>query len=417
MTVEGIRNYTVESKKELNRFIISIILSFLSFAIISMLISVIPLSVRRFSSGDVYPLESSNFFYQWILREIYFYESDYYFRELLPTTGYFLFTAIAFILFFISNSGILLYNYKRLKQLIFINWGFTIIPIITIITKISVMSIYVNIGFSDEVIDIATNLALYSLFYFPLQLILLLEKKTFMQFFGLDNNQILKKKEQNGRKGNFSIILIIYLSTLFLFLKSLFYSRFKYFELEVNHTITIVLSLLISLWFFVNLLIYLTKQHNMDINGFYGFLAGNIAIMLTLFFGMLIPGWVIMNYFSDPYGGGNFPRVLLPTAFFAGIILIATIPIGFLARSRRSMLIYTTISAALNLTWGVFIILMTFNYYYSTFGVKIFSIFICLLNIAIGYAGAFWGRFLGGKLFREKLEQENNTEVQEPNAS
>ncbi|MHA1186763.1 MAG: hypothetical protein ACTSXA_06680 [Candidatus Heimdallarchaeota archaeon] len=416
MTVEGIRTRPEESKQELTKFIVSIVLSFLAFAIITMLISVIPLTARSFYSWDTYPEFNYNFFYQWTLRadidpgEI----TKYYSRDFLPATGYFIFTKIAFVLFLISNSGALIQNYKRIKQSIFINWGFTLIPIIAMITKLSILSRDVTWRLPDEVVDVATSLALYSLFYLPIQIMLLIEKKTLMQFFGLDiKDQTMEKKERIGRKVNAIFAVIIILSTMLLFLKTLFYTGSNYYDDIANRNVTISLPCVTAVWFITNLFISLKKNYNMDVKGLLGFFTGIIVITLILVLAMFIPDYVILDYFSEPLGNYEFPKALMTILFFAGIILIATIPIGVLARSKMSMLIYATICGALNLIWGTMIIIHTFSYQFPI-GAIILSIFVCLLYLAIGYAGAFWGRFLRSKLFREKAELESDINIQEP---
>jgi len=65
LTEEGIRTQPEENKQEFISFLISIVLSFLGIALITMLISFIPNSAKDFESFILYPTSNSNFFYEW----------------------------------------------------------------------------------------------------------------------------------------------------------------------------------------------------------------------------------------------------------------------------------------------------------------------------------------------------------------
>ncbi|MHA1186141.1 MAG: hypothetical protein ACTSSK_04590 [Candidatus Heimdallarchaeota archaeon] len=412
MKEEGIRTQQVESKLALAGFEISIVLSILGLSLITMLISFIPNSAKTFDSFTLYPTINSNFFYGWGFFIDFGLPNRHALNMFEPITSYYIFSVIAGLLLLISNSGIFVQSKERTKQLIFINCGFYVIPIIAFIVKMSLMLRTDNSYMEDDVFNILITFGFYALMYLPLQIVLLLEKKTLFEFFGFqrkDHN--MGKKEIIGRRINAVITILIYLSTIMLLIKPIFYEFPSSYS--INVTVISVITTILGVWFLTNFLIILNKYLPDIKKAIFGFLVGIIIAGITYGIIMAIDFTVLLDFPATNYYTLEFPRTLLVTLFTVSLILILSIPIGFLASNTKHTVIVASILGVLISAFNIFLIVMTFENS-DTPGIKIYSIFLCLFYLSLIYAGAFWGRFLGRKLFDEKPEPESIDNIQEP---
>jgi len=332
-----------------------------------------------------------------------------------PTTSYYIFAVIAGLLLLISNSGIFVQSKERIKQLIFINWGFCVMPIIAFIVKMSLMLRTENSYMEEDVFNILITFGFYALMYLPLQIVLLLEKKTLFEFFGFQRNDHIKgKKEIIGRMINACFTILIYLSTLMLLIKPMFYEFANSYP--INVTIISVITIILGIWFLVNFLIVLNKYLTGIKKGIFGFLVGFIIVSIIYLILSVVDFNIISDYPYANYYALEFPITLMITLFSISLILLMSIPIGFFASNNKHTAIIATIPGVLSFAFNVYLIVLTFGWA-DTPGIKIYSIFLCLLYLGLFYAGAFWGRFLGLKYFSKKTDPDDSAEVQEPTST
>ncbi|MHA1737363.1 MAG: hypothetical protein ACTSXA_10145, partial [Candidatus Heimdallarchaeota archaeon] len=414
-----IRTQTEESKQELVRFIISIVLSFLGMGILAMLILFIPNSAMTFESinGEL-PLTDSNFFYSWSYSVWGPFGSNYAYdvETFLPTTEYLIFSSLAVLLLLIGNSGVLLQNKKRMKVLTFISWGFISITVVAFIIKLVLMRYLGDSYIPSEVTNVLSNLCFYPLFYLPLQIVLLSQKKTLIEFFGLEKrNQDIERKDVIGRRINAIFTLIVYLSTIVLFLKSLFYQDDNYFD--VNSLVYAILFSVLAIWFLVNIGVYLNNFRNHKSISFFGFFAGIVIITITMMLIGAVNSVVILDMLGGAYYSIDSLKTPIVILFLTALILISSMPIGFFGRNLKETAVFASVIAVVNFSYNLLVALNSLSLNYISIGVKVLAFSLVPFYVLMVYAGTFWGRFLAKKIISEQAElEENRIEEQVKNA-
>jgi len=385
-----------ENNKDFKRFVISIVLSCISISLLTLLITVIPIVKEVFWSNEQQALNYTNFFYKWAYSN---WTDEYTLEFFRPSKGYYIFSPIIMVLLFISNSCILVHDYKRTRTLIFINLGLSILPIIAFIIIITIIGVNNEIAMPFFVIPILVTLGFYQLIYLPIQIMLIVEKKSITQFFAIrgsyqtsiGNNSITRRIN-----GIIASLICLYASGSF------FHSVYSEFDMELfSLRNKYAVAILISFWFFTNIAIFRYKRFNRIRRNFFALTMGFTSIIYVFLLismskenvGMEMMSWSLINM--------TIPDTIIIVLFYTAIILFWSVPVGMFSNNKKDAAIIASFFNVGILIIGIFIIKIAYEDDLLNQVSKMFYVFERIYYILLFYAGALWGKFLGKRLYRE----------------
>ncbi len=385
-----------ENNNDFMRFVISIVLSCISISLLTLLISVIPIVKEVFWSNEQQALDYTNFFYKWSYSN---WTDEYTLEFFRPSKGYYIFSPIIMVFLFISNSCILVQNYKRIKTLIFINLGLSILPVIAFIIIITIIGVNNEIAMPFFVIPILVTLGFYQLIYLPIQIMLLVEKKSITKFFAI------KSSDQFSIGSNICTRRIngIIASLIFLYASgSFFHSVYSEFNMELfSLRNKYAVAILISFWFFTNIAIFRYKRFKRIRRNFFALSMGITSIIYVFLLISMSKGYVGEEMMSWGLINLTIPDTIIIVLFYTAIILFWSIPAGMFSNNKKDAAIIATFFNVGILIIGIFIIKIAYEDDLLNQGSKMFYVFERIYYILVFYAGALWGKFLGKKLYGE----------------
>jgi len=387
-------------------FLISIILNSIGVSLLVLLISFIPVVKDVFWNSEQQPLNYSNFFFKWEYSQ---WHDSYNLVSFKPSIGYYIFTPIIGLFLLISNSCILIQSEKKTRQSIFINWGFFILPIIVFIIKISLIAVSNEIAMPYYVIPILITLGFYALIYLPLQILLLIEKKTTREFFALQKKeQMQDRKDIIRRRINALFVGMIYLYASGL----LFHSVYGELQLFTLRNIFAVVILLIT-WFISNIAVYRYKYFTRKKKNLFSLFTGILTLCIMYFIIYITDPLIAMDIMSFNVYDLQFPRTMIIAIFYITAIFLVSMPIGFFGSNKKDIALIVSLFSLPFIVLGIFLTFSLFRYNYYSQNTEIFYIFIRLVYLLVLFAGAYWGNFLGKKVYQETKKNLSLLENQE----
>jgi len=160
------------------KFFIAIILSIIGVTILTVMISMVPITPMEYTGSEDPVTIFSNFFY---FANYYVLGDSYILAGVLPNLVYYVFVVITMILLAISGCGFLAQNRKETKVLIIVNWFLYLFPVIAgVIIHVKLIQVIDDVWDVAGVMNFALPLAFYpiSLNLF-LNLSLLNDRETF----------------------------------------------------------------------------------------------------------------------------------------------------------------------------------------------------------------------------------------------